>query len=81
MIFLLGMYTNNLIEFYVFLIITVLLNGGINMVKLRCPECKEEISDEMIDVNMCFLSGCIIEKSLFDNTPLFLFYCTSIVSL
>lgn len=38
------------------------------MVKLKCPECNEQITDEMIDVNMCFLCGCIIDKSLFDNT-------------
>ncbi len=38
------------------------------MEKLRCSECKEELSDEMIDVNMCFACGCIIDKSLFDDT-------------
>jgi len=38
------------------------------MEKITCPECRQELSVEMIDVNMCFLCGCIIDKSLFENT-------------
>lgn len=38
------------------------------MTMIRCPECGIEFTKEMIDVNMCFECGFIIDKSLFDDT-------------
>ena len=38
------------------------------MLMAKCPECNNELTDEMIAVNMCFECGYIIDKNLFDDT-------------
>ncbi len=35
----------------------------------KCPDCKTELTAEMLEVNMCYECGYIIDKNLFDDTP------------
>lgn len=37
------------------------------MALMICPECGTELTKEMIEVNMCYECGFIIDKSLFDE--------------
>ncbi len=39
------------------------------MALINCPDCGTELTTDMLEVNMCYECGYIIDKNLFDDTP------------